>query len=72
MKEIAQGEQIALVAAAFSEHKSKLVTTEDWLRSLEYCKSNSEFIKVGVPICDAIVLPRCPLLFKEKPFESMK
>jgi hypothetical protein len=40
--------------------------------SLEYCKANDNFIKVGEPICDAIVLPMCPLLFKENPFKSMK
>jgi hypothetical protein len=57
---------------AFNEHKDKLVNTEDWLHSLAYCKSTDEFQKVGRPICDAIVLPKCPLLFPETPFKSME
>ena len=27
---------------------------------------------MGVPICDAIVLPKCPLLFPTEPFKGMK
>lgn len=72
MKELAEASQIKLIAEAFKDHKAKLVTTEDWLESLSYCKTDDEFIKVGVPICDAIVLPMCPLLFKNKPFEEMR
>lgn len=72
MKELEQGRQVELVANAFVENKDKLVTTEDWLRSLSYCKTDDEFMKVGAPICDAIVLPKCPLLFTKEPFNEMK
>jgi hypothetical protein len=72
MKELERARQIELIAKAFVEYKDKLVTTEDWLNSLSCYKSNEEFTKVGVPICDAIVLPRCPLLFTNEPFKEMK
>lgn len=72
MKEIAKGEQTKLIAEAFVENKDQVNATEDWLQSIKYCKANDEFIKIGMPICDAIVLPKCPLLFKEKPFQAMK
>ena len=42
------------------------------MASLAYCKTNDNFQKVGDAICDAIVLPKCPLLFKEKVIPSSK
>lgn len=29
----------------------------------EQCKGSTELTALGVPICDAIVYPRCPLIF---------
>ncbi len=37
--------------------------TEDWLQSLDYCGNNGEFKKLGEPICDAIIIPKCLHLF---------
>lgn len=73
MKELSKANQIAIAVKAFEGHKDKLPATEDWLRSLSYCKDNNkEFKKVGLPICDAIIFPKCPLLFPKEPFKSMK
>jgi hypothetical protein len=72
MKELEQARQIELVANGFVAHKDKLMTTEAWLESLACYKTYDEFVKVGVPICDAIVLPKCSLLFKDEPFKAMK
>ena len=53
-------------------HKDKLVTTEEWLKLLACYKSDGTFEKVGEPICDAIILPKCKFLFPKEPFKSMK
>jgi hypothetical protein len=58
--------------AALKKNREKLPITEAWLASLAYCKTNDNFQKVGDAICDAIVLPKCPLLFKEKLIPSSK
>ena len=63
MKELSKANQIEAVVKCFEEHKTKIVTTEGWLNSLTYYKSDTRFEKVGVPICDAIIFPKCPLLF---------
>ena len=76
MKEQSRSKQIDTAIDAFKQHKEKLVTTEAWLKSLAYCKTDGiadEFKKIGEAICDAIIFPKCPLLFKdkEKPFKKM-
>jgi len=72
MKEQAYAKQLDIGVAALKENRDKLHTTEAWLASLAYCKTNENFQKVGDAICDAIVLPKCPLLFKEKLVPSGK
>lgn len=72
MKELAKAEQIKIAVKAIMEHRSELPSTESWLESLSYCKDDGQFHKVGAPICDAIVLPNCSLLFPNEPFKNMK
>jgi len=72
MKEQAYAKQLDTGVSALKENRDKLPTTEAWLASLAYCKTNDNFEKVGDAICDAIVLPKCPLLFKEKLVPSSK
>ena len=41
-----------------------LMTIEKWLLKLStYQAKGFEMTRVGVPICDAIILPFCPLIF---------
>ena len=50
--------------ALFKEHKEMLMTVEKWLLKLQqYQTPGFEMTRVGVPICDAIILPYCPLEF---------
>ena len=44
------------------------------MNSLAYCKTNDSFEKIGEPICDAIVFPKCPLLFdsENEPYKQMQ
>jgi len=72
MKERLYAEQLDMGVSALKQNRDKLPTTEAWLESLGYCKTNDKFEKVGDAICDAIVLPKCPLLFKEKVVPSSK
>jgi hypothetical protein len=50
----------------FKTLKDNLATTEKWLASLAYCKSQHDFKKVGKPICNVMIFPKCPLLFSPK------
>jgi hypothetical protein len=63
MKEVSKAKQIDTAVQSFKSLKDNLVTTEEWLASLAYCKADDEFKKIGDPLCDAIVIPKCPLLF---------
>ena len=72
MKEQLYAKQLDTGVSALKQNRDKLPTTEAWLESLGYCKTNDKFEKVGDAICDAIVLPKCPLLFKEKVVPSSK
>ena len=50
--------------ALFKEHKKMLMTIEKWLLKLRsYQTEGFELTRVGPPICDAIILPFCPLVF---------
>lgn len=33
------------------------------MKSLAQCQSDEDFVKLGDPICDAIILPEVPLIF---------
>ena len=40
------------------------MTIEEWLIKLKgYQPEGFELTKLGFPICDAVVIPRCPLIF---------
>ena len=42
------------------------MTIEEWLLKFKNCQTEAfELTKLGNPICDAIVLPVCPLVFGE-------
>lgn len=46
-----------------NQTKAQLMTIEGWLATLaKRCESN-KLEALGVPICDAIVYPRCPSIF---------
>lgn len=50
----------------FKENKACLAKVEKWLLELkEKFSSAGKLTKIGAPICDAIILPRCTLLFGE-------
>ena len=44
------------------KHYTKFITrTEDWLLSLvPDFKHDGQFEKIGNPICDGVVFPKCP------------
>jgi hypothetical protein len=74
MKELKKSRQIDAAVSAFKLNRKKLATTEEWLASLAYCKTDDNFEKIGDPICDAIIFPKCPLIFDEtkKPYKQME
>jgi hypothetical protein len=57
----------------FKSLHDELPTTEEWLASLAYRKTDDEFKKIGDPICDGIIFPKCPLLFdiNDEPYKHM-
>lgn len=63
-----------MAVKSFKSLRDKLATTEEWLASLAYCKTDDDFKKIGDPICDAIIFPKCPLLFDigNKPYKQME
>ena len=74
MKEVSKAKQIDAAVKIFKSLYKKLPTTEEWLVSLAYCKTNDEFKRIGDPICDGIIFPKCPLLFdkKKEPYKQME
>ena len=52
------------------------MTIEGWLLKLkDYQTEAFELTRLGVPICDAIILPLCPLVFgedKKQHYSNMK
>lgn len=74
MKELNKAKQVDIAVNAFKLHYDKIASTEEWLTSLAYCKTNDDFEKIGDPICDAIIFPKCPLLFdfNNKPYKQME
>lgn len=74
MKELRKGRQVDVAVDAFKLYKEKIATTEEWLASLAYCKTEDEFAKIGDPICDAIIFPKCPIIFNaaKKPYKKME
>lgn len=63
-KEIAKNDQLKMITKLFEENKSKLRTTEEWLESLyDYRTPDKDFEKIGNPLCDALILPKCLHLF---------
>ena len=55
-----------MIKELFKANKGNLLVVENWLESLAFrFKRDSPYTKVGPPICDAIILPSCPLIFGE-------
>ena len=48
-----------------TENMSELLVVDDWLKSLVRNNSMILFKKVGKAICDAIIIPECPVVFGE-------
>ena len=52
------------------------MTTEEWLHQIqaeECCYGgNEDFKRVGGPICDAIILPKCNLLFRDHKYSDYR
>ena len=46
-----------------NEHSDKLMTIEGWLQALSQLCEKFEMIMLGLPLCDAIVYPRCFSVF---------
>ena len=46
--------------------KNQLAKIEGWLEKLSEECSKSELEPLDKPICDAIVFPRCPLIFGDE------
>ena len=46
-----------------NHNKGQLATVEGWLTTLSEQCERRELEALGVPICDAVVYPRCPLIF---------
>lgn len=70
-KEIAKSSQIRLATDTVKANKAKLVTTESWLETLAYCKSEDDFKKVGKLFFDGFNIPKCSMLFNKKPYKQI-
>jgi len=58
------------ISELFKNNKDKLLIVEDWLKSLEKFKSELPFTRIGRPICDAIIIPKCPDVFGSESHHS--
>jgi hypothetical protein len=60
-------DQEILVKDNFKRNKEDLLVVETWLQSLaRRFKRVNPYTKVGCPICDAIIVLRCTLIFGEE------